>query len=242
MLEDVSVPQFYPSMFALVTDILDVFGNLVYNRVISKDRENSGATVVRSGADLVSEGGRETCRNWFYKISSIRELMARLYVEMAVLRCYDLLKPGGSEEAARRLVTAVRGLASPLAAGYARCYLSRVAPAAVRADNLEDLLAVLLHCPKTGTSAVKRTPSSRSVSPPLGPAIQWCLRSAVGACAPDRCGRFLTELLQRRPMHSTWVPGHEGLSRPAAGSRHTRLEPMSSVVVTLLPSGDYARH
>ena len=33
MLSDTSVMQFYPSQFVLITDILDIFGKLVYERL-----------------------------------------------------------------------------------------------------------------------------------------------------------------------------------------------------------------
>lgn len=36
LLVDVSVIQFYPSKFVLITDILDIFGNLVYERLKTK--------------------------------------------------------------------------------------------------------------------------------------------------------------------------------------------------------------
>lgn len=36
LLADTSVMQFYPSQFVLITDILDIFGKLVYQRLISK--------------------------------------------------------------------------------------------------------------------------------------------------------------------------------------------------------------
>ena len=36
LLADTSVIQFYPSKFVLITDILDTFGHLVYERIKSK--------------------------------------------------------------------------------------------------------------------------------------------------------------------------------------------------------------
>jgi len=36
LLSDISVIQFYPSKFVLITDILDTFGRLVYDRIVDK--------------------------------------------------------------------------------------------------------------------------------------------------------------------------------------------------------------
>ena len=63
-------------------------------------------------------------QNWFYKVSSIRELVPRFYVEIAILRCYRLLMPQSELPAiVERLSRAIRGFGDPLAATYARSYL-----------------------------------------------------------------------------------------------------------------------
>jgi hypothetical protein len=132
LLADVSVIQFYPSKFVLITDILDAFGRLVYQRIRQK------ATYHPPGAlkpvtlsdsftpDMVPDSAKETCRNWFFKIASIRELIPRFYVETAILKCYNYLTEGEYEAALSRLSKMIRGMGNPLVATYARCYLCRV--------------------------------------------------------------------------------------------------------------------
>ncbi|KAL3877496.1 hypothetical protein ACJMK2_035196 [Sinanodonta woodiana] len=132
LLADTNVIQFYPSKFVLVTDILDTFGRLVYERLYEKAQyipAGSGVAVKlpeNFTTDQVPETAKETCRNWFYKIASIRELIPRFYVEVALMKCYSFLNKGEYSEALKRLAIMTRGIGDPLVAIYARCYLSRV--------------------------------------------------------------------------------------------------------------------
>ena len=103
-------PQFYPSMFVLVADILDSFGELVFERLSMKavngddgkkgSKEGSGTTTTTKGdndgkkrlrdnftpVDVNLEAS-ETAQNWFYKIACIRELSPRLFIELSLFRC-----------------------------------------------------------------------------------------------------------------------------------------------------------
>ena len=121
LLADVSVIQFYPSKFVLITDILDNFGSLVYKRIYCKAGSMSSAI----------ESARETCRNWFYKIASVRELIPRFYVETAILKVYGFLIDKNVveiefEKALKRLTKTIRGIGDPLVSVYARAYLCRI--------------------------------------------------------------------------------------------------------------------
>ncbi|KAH8351149.1 hypothetical protein KR084_008086, partial [Drosophila pseudotakahashii] len=126
MLADTTVLQFYPSQYVLITDILDVFGKLVYDRLRAKasgDPAASATTLERE-----REAARDTCQNWFYKIASIRELLPRLYLELSIFRCYEFLSSSREEyeQILQRLTHQLRGIADPLVSSYARCYLVRM--------------------------------------------------------------------------------------------------------------------
>lgn len=126
MLADTTVLQFYPSQYVLITDILDVFGKLVYERLRAKasgDPAASAATLERE-----REAARDTCQNWFYKIASIRELLPRFYLELSIFKCYEFLSSSREEyeRILQRLTHQLRGIADPLVSSYARCYLVRM--------------------------------------------------------------------------------------------------------------------
>ena len=126
MLSDTSPTRFYPSKFTLVTEILDSFGNLVFERILKKAEAEAGRELGDSfSASDITQMAKETCKNWFYKIASIRELLPRLYVEMAIMRCYQFLTDDAYPDALRRLSRMLRGLGDPLVAVYARTYLTR---------------------------------------------------------------------------------------------------------------------
>jgi hypothetical protein len=76
LLGDCTVPSFYPSMYVLLTDILDTFGDLVFERIKRKGIDViNQQTKVKTAVSLpvnfkhtdVSASAQETCRNWFYK-------------------------------------------------------------------------------------------------------------------------------------------------------------------------------
>lgn len=154
LLADTSVIQFYPSKFVLITDILDIFGKLVYERLLIKSGESAkpghrGPVGLPENftPDMVPESAKETCQNWFYKIASIRELLPRLYVEMAILKSYRFLTANEFSSILMRLTHMIRGVGDPLVNIYARCYLCRVGMAITTdrdyiKENLNDVLTI----------------------------------------------------------------------------------------------------
>jgi hypothetical protein len=46
LLSDTSVPQFYPTLFVLVTEVMDTVGRLVYDRIHTKAEKEDDGTLV----------------------------------------------------------------------------------------------------------------------------------------------------------------------------------------------------
>ncbi|XP_029978055.1 VPS35 endosomal protein-sorting factor-like isoform X1 [Sphaeramia orbicularis] len=200
LLSDTSVIQFYPSKFVLITDILDTFGRLVYDRIwtmCSDPRPLPDSFTVED----VNDTAKETCLNWFYKIASIRELLPRLYVEAAILKCNRFLNKSGIQDTLPRLTSMIRGIGDPLVAAYARAYLCRVGMevAPHLKDSLNrnffDLLGTFRQI--SGESVQNQLVMQRVEVPEYltlySPAINWILQ-CIAYRAPEP---LLTEMMER---------------------------------------------
>lgn len=92
-----TAPQLYPCVFVLVSEVLNAFGQLVFDRVCAQASEDDNGQPLAEplGAHFTSSDvnvqASETCRNWFYKSACIRELLPRMYmmacVDHAFLAC-----------------------------------------------------------------------------------------------------------------------------------------------------------
>uniref|UniRef100_A0A8C8ZSB4 VPS35 endosomal protein-sorting factor-like n=1 Tax=Prolemur simus TaxID=1328070 RepID=A0A8C8ZSB4_PROSS len=143
LLSDTSVIQFYPSKFVLITDILDTFGKLVYERIFSMCADNRSVLPDHFSPENTNDTAKETCLNWFFKIASIRELIPRFYVEASILKCNKFLSKTGISECLPRLTCMIRGIGDPLVSVYARAYLCRAL-----------LTEMMERCKKLGNNAL----------------------------------------------------------------------------------------
>ena len=81
---DTDEPNFYPAKYTYVIDLLETFSMLVFERIKKlsfpklsdeKLKEVKESNIVEAD---INEGARDICRNWFLKISVIRELIPRM--------------------------------------------------------------------------------------------------------------------------------------------------------------------
>ncbi|WKA12503.1 hypothetical protein VitviT2T_029878 [Vitis vinifera] len=127
LLMDTSVLQFYPTLFVLATDVMDMLGDMVWERIKRKAEFAEDGTPICSlsesfEASDICLDAKETCNNWFCKIGSIRELLPRIYLELAMLSCCRFLHDQPINNL-NRLVMMTRGVADPLASSYCRLYM-----------------------------------------------------------------------------------------------------------------------
>ena len=92
LLNDVATPIFYPQKFILLTDILDNYGQLVLGRMKKLTKQHSGGKIVIEDENdpnidwtIIPEKCQEVCNNWFLKSACIREVLPRIYLELALV-------------------------------------------------------------------------------------------------------------------------------------------------------------
>ena len=132
LLNDVASPVFYPQKFILLTDILDTFGQLVLGRMKKLTKHHSGGKINIDDDDLnidyslIPDKVQEICMNWFLKSACIREVLPRIYLELALVSCHKFMQRRVQQSDLLRLSKMVRGIAEPLCATYTAAYLARV--------------------------------------------------------------------------------------------------------------------
>jgi len=122
MMRDVVNTSHYPAVFFSAMKMLDNFEHLVYNRLFSI--AFSGAASEEFLPNQVNEEAKDTANNWFLKISCIRELQPRIFVEIALLKCYRFKWIDKYPEVMTKLVHQIRGIGNPIMSCYAGMYLA----------------------------------------------------------------------------------------------------------------------
>ncbi|KAJ8560985.1 hypothetical protein K7X08_027175 [Anisodus acutangulus] len=81
-LSDTSVLQLYPTLFVLATEILDMLGDMVWERITQKAQYTEDGTLVHlpdnfQATEICAEA-KETCYNWFCRVGSICKLLPHM--------------------------------------------------------------------------------------------------------------------------------------------------------------------
>ncbi|VDM63130.1 unnamed protein product [Angiostrongylus costaricensis] len=126
-----TTPSFFPVQWVLVTDILDLFGKLVYDRLFLKaneERKAAGCAALQSNfvSDDILSDTTEVARNWFCKIADIKEVVPRFYVESTLIGCLRFLDSATLSVNLLRLTKMVEKFPHPLSAAYARAYICKI--------------------------------------------------------------------------------------------------------------------
>ncbi|XP_028069440.1 UPF0505 protein isoform X3 [Camellia sinensis] len=205
LLTDTSVLQFYPTLFVLATDVMDMLGNMVWQRIKQKAEFAEDGNVIRSLPENFDEkyiclDAKETCSNWFFKIGSIRELLPRIYLELAILPCWRFLL-NRPMDVLERLVMMTRGIADPLASAYCRLYLAHCAQKLsqhntryliVCISDMEILLTRFLS--EKEATHEKFSENCRSLVSLTEPAIEYIIKCIIKESYQTRADEVLMDL------------------------------------------------
>ncbi|XP_038690110.1 VPS35 endosomal protein sorting factor-like isoform X2 [Tripterygium wilfordii] len=205
LLMDTSVLEFYPTIFVLVTEVMDMLGDLVWERIKQKAEFTEDETRVCTlsenfGASDICFDAKETCNNWFCKVGSVRELLPRIYLELAILPCWRFLHDR-PEECLQRVVMMTRGLADPLASSYCRLYMVHCARKLPACDTgylitcINDIKVLLMRTISTTESPYAYlTDNKKLLVSLMEPTIEYLIKCILNDASQRQLGKILVEL------------------------------------------------
>ncbi|XGW19981.1 hypothetical protein V3C99_003643 [Haemonchus contortus] len=178
-----TTPSFFPVQWILVTDIVDLFGEYVYDRLLLKANEErkaagDGALPSNFESSDVPPNTVDVAKNWFNKVEDIKEAVPRFYVETTLIGCQRFLDSTCLRASLLRLATMIEKFPHPLSAAYARAYICKIAMILDPADRgphwkaLNDLMQ-----------------SSKQPTEFVTPALEWIVQCvSYGAATVEDLG------------------------------------------------------
>lgn len=205
LLVDTSVSEFYPTLFVLVTDIMDMIGDLVWKRIKQKAEFTEDGTLLCNLAENfeasnICADAKETCYNWFSKIGAVQDLLPRIYLEMALLPCWRFLLDQPTDSL-QRLVMMTRGLGDPVASAYCRLYMAHCAQKLPSHDIgylvtcVNDLRVILTQTLAANESTLGNFKNNKKLQISLmEPTIEYIMKCIFSGLSQRRVNEVLSEL------------------------------------------------
>lgn len=137
ILNDVSTPNFYCHKFLNITEILENFSNLIYERIFelafpdkALDAKNNNTSIHNKNfiisPSIVNSKAKDICSNWIYKCCCIRELLPRIYIDIVFLKINRFLKLESEiEEYIISIARKIAGISHPLISFYLSAFFTK---------------------------------------------------------------------------------------------------------------------
>nr|KYP73434.1 UPF0505 protein C16orf62 isogeny [Cajanus cajan] len=186
LLMDTSVFEFYPTLFVLVTDIMDMLGNLVWQRIKRKAE--------------FSEDGALCCNLAGIRFKGPVNHSKFFYLELAILPCWRFLLDQPLDSL-QRLVMMTRGLGDPVASAYCRLYMAHCAQKLPSHDIgylvtcVNDLRVILMQILSAKERTDKNVTLDRKLQVSLmEPTIEYIMKCIFNGLSQRQVNEVLSEL------------------------------------------------
>uniref|UniRef100_A0A0N4WUC3 RAB3GAP2_C domain-containing protein n=1 Tax=Haemonchus placei TaxID=6290 RepID=A0A0N4WUC3_HAEPC len=191
-----TTPSFFPVQWILVTDIVDLFGEYVYDRLLLKANEErkaagDGALPSNFESSDVPPNTVDVAKNWFNKVEDIKEAVPRFYVETTLIGCQRFLDSTCLRASLLRLATMIEKFPHPLSAAYARAYICKIAMILDPADRGPHWKALndLMQSSKQPVGHHLRSPLFQIDTEFVTPALEWIVQCvSYGAATVEDLG------------------------------------------------------